>query len=114
VKAQLWMSAFCVAAVAMAGDNPALLLNAPKSELPSLSLSLSEKAKNVPFDPSAAQPDPIVTWIHHQGPTRPSQFVSRMPVVVPRSDPDNMPIVPPNPSIDFKMIVKKPAVKSVP
>jgi hypothetical protein len=105
----LWFSAFAIAT-----GSPPSNLAADRLELPPLSLSLSEKAKQAPFDPAAAQPVQVPMSLHrHTGVETPA-YVSRMPIFAPKWAPDHMPIVVPDPAIDFKMIVKRPSVKSVP
>jgi hypothetical protein len=113
VKTYAW-TIVSLSAVAIALGVPPPELNATKPELPPLSLSLAEKAKQAPFDPTAAQPPqiPVLMRRHQRFETAP--YFSRMPIVVPKTAPDHMPIAVPDPAIDFKMIVKRPAVKSVP
>jgi hypothetical protein len=113
VKTYAWTT-FWFSAAAIATGAPSSALNAPSPELPPLSLSLSEKAKQTPFDPTAAQPLQVPVSLHHRQRLETPSYVSRMPIIGPKSAPDHMPIAVPDPSIDFKMIVKRPSVKSVP
>ena len=113
MKTYLWASSLCTALAFGATDTIPHASNA-KPELPPMSLSLSRSAKSAPFDLSATQSNKGAIWVQTRPPLRTTQIVSRMPILAPKAAPDHMPVAHPDPTVEFKLLTKKPAIKSVP
>src|SRR5689334_23317427 len=86
---------------------PSLAFPDTKIDVPPLSLGESMKTASPPAFPNETRP-----WLRSHNPTQPGspKLISRMPILEPRADIDSKMVKAPDPSVAYKMIVKKPDI----